>query len=58
VPLEPPGPIPTPAPPQVSNPHYVPLDAFLNIGEAIWRVLFAFIGGIISLLAYCTRPRE
>ena len=54
------GPIsaPSPAPPQIDNPRYIPLDAFLNVGEAIWRMLIAYFGGCISLAIARTRPKE
>jgi cbb3-type cytochrome oxidase subunit 3 len=41
-----------------NNPSYVPLEQFQSIGEAIWTLLMALLGGIVARWLYRSEQRR
>jgi hypothetical protein len=46
-----------PGPVLIPNPNQIPLRHFTNIGQALWLLLIAAVGGKVCQVIYRTRPR-
>jgi hypothetical protein len=42
-------------PPMVLNPSYIEQEVFLEVGHALWILLFSWLGGTVAFWLYRTR---